>query len=164
MDQLIKRNIRLLSERFNHSIEYSSEYLLINSDLNSIKVSPNSKYGFIINYNSESGNVQIEIELEDIYDVLIELLRRKELYQLKAKTEKLICIEDWTSEEGDWIIQELKELHLRLENESFDFIEIGGNRFEGEYYKGLLILTDDLCWNKSNVIEFNTLRKNAYKS
>ena len=161
MDQLIKKNIRLLTERYNHTIEYSTKDLLINSDLNSIKISPKSKYGFIIDYNSESDVVRIEIELTDIYDVLIELLRRTKLYQLEAKTGDLIDVEIWASEEGDWVIKELRELQLRLENESLDFKEIGGNRFEGEYYKGLLILTDDLCWSKSNVIEFKTLYNNG---
>jgi len=29
---------------------------------------------------------------------------------------------------------------------------LGGNRYVAEYYNGLLIMTDDLCWAKSNVI------------
>jgi hypothetical protein len=154
MDQLIKKNIRLLTERFNHSIEYSAEDLWIKSDLNSIKISPKHKYGFVVAYNSESNIIQIEIKLADIYDILIQLLRRTQPYGLKEKTGKLLSIADWITEEGDWVVKELKVLKNNLDQENLEFKEIGGNRFKGEYFKGLLILTDDLCWGRSNVFAF----------
>lgn len=153
----IKKNIRLLCERYDHSIEYSAEDLLIKSDLNWIKISPKSKYGFVIKYNTKSTNIQIEIRSEDIYDVLIEILTRPQLYELKAKTGKLLELNDWITEEGSGIAKELKTLKATASLEKVDFKNIGGNRLEGEYFKGIIILTDDLRWDKSNVFELNSI-------
>ncbi|PPK94927.1 hypothetical protein LY01_01680 [Nonlabens xylanidelens] len=158
MEQLIKKNIRLLSERYNHSIEYGINELFITNKINTIKIHPKNKYGFDIVYNTDEGIDKICSNLEDIYDFLIELLRRTELYKLIPKNGKLLDLSDWIKEEdGDWIIKSLKVLVTKFDDIQIEYKEFGGNRYELEFYKGLLILNDDLCICKSNVIEINNV-------
>tara|TARA_B110000261_G_scaffold163871_1_gene211131 strand:+ start:445 stop:741 length:297 start_codon:yes stop_codon:yes gene_type:complete len=90
------------------------------SNFNAIIISSKSIYGFMIDCNYESENIQIIIELEDLDDVLIELSSGTAADILKKKRGKLLYLKDWIAE----VV----------------------NRF-----KGLLIMTDNLFWLKSNV-------------
>ena len=156
MNQLIKKNIRLLSEKYNHKIEYGTGELFITNKINTLKISPRSKYGFDIEYNTDKGLDTISSNLVDIYDFLIELLRRTELYELIPKRGKLLDLNDWIKEEdGNWIGKSLRTLVDKFTKGQIEYEEFGGNRYELEFYKGLLIINDDLCISKSNVIEIN---------
>jgi hypothetical protein len=158
MNHLIKKYIRLVCERYKHTIEYIGNDFLIKSDLNTFHLSFSSKNTFIIKYNITENNFEeINIEIEDIYDVLIELMCRSILYSLERRTGKLLDINEWISCEGVKILKKLKSLKVHLEKEELDFLDIGGNRIEGIYFKGLIILVDDLGWCKSNVLEFDLI-------
>ncbi|GAB1856895.1 hypothetical protein MHTCC0001_17310 [Flavobacteriaceae bacterium MHTCC 0001] len=155
MDKLIKKNIRLLVEKYNHSIEYNEDHISIYDSLNKIKVFQNQKYDFKVEYNIILNEVLVDVVKDDIYDILIELLERVELYELKEKTGFLLDINRWIKEEGGSkeIIRKLIE---DTKNNSLEYEHLGGNRIEAEYYKGLIILKDDLYWDKSNVINLKT--------
>ena len=62
----IKKNIKLISEKFNHEISYSESLLLIKSNLNFIEIFPFSKEKILVKYNIEKGIDEIEILTEDI--------------------------------------------------------------------------------------------------
>lgn len=50
----------------------------------------------------------------------------------------------------------IQELKNKLKHSEVDKFDLGGNRFEVEYYKGILILRDDLPGCKSaNVIDLD---------
>lgn len=158
MNPLIKKNIRLLSEKHHHSISYGVNEMLIANDINTIKITPERKYGFKITYNTSEGLEQISSDLDNIYDVLIDLLKRHKPYKLISKNSTLIHLENWIDEEGgNWIKKSLKDLSIRYDNGEIEYEDLGGNRFELEFYKGLLILVDDLCIKKSNVIDIKTV-------
>ena len=158
MNKSIKKNIRLLSQKFNHSIDYHIDCVFIHSSLNRVKISQEKKYGFKVQYNSFLKNISIDIEKEDVYDIILELLKRTELYELKEKTGFLLNVKKWINEEANDYGKEIIQGLIKVSKKDLiEYENLGGNRIEAEYYKGLIILNDDLCWDKSNVINLKTI-------
>ncbi len=154
MNRELKKHIKILADKFNHKVECQKDVMILKNKINHIKLWEKDKYGINISYNlNENQSDNLKVETENIYNVILELLNRKEQNEkLKMKTGILITIEEWINEEGEFAREQLEELKRDLQYQQIEFRELGGNRFEVEYYKGILILTDDLCWAKSNVI------------
>lgn len=154
MNKDLKKHIKNLADKFNHKVEYQKDVMIIKNQINHIKLWKKDKYGINISYNlDENQSDDLKVDAEYIYDAILELFNRKERSEkLKIKTGILITIEDWINEEGDFAKEKLEELKSDLQYQQIEFRELGGNRFEVEYYNGILILTDDLYWAKSNVI------------
>ena len=153
MDRTIKKNLRLISEKYNHGIAYHDNYLLISGLINKIKISQHKKYNFNVEYNIALQTISVHVEKQDIYDIVLELLRRYELYILKPRPGKLLQIKDWINNECTTNKKEIKQSILSVRNSENEYKYFGGNRLELEYYKGIFILQDDLCIEKSNIIE-----------
>ena len=150
VSQIIKKNIRLLSERFNHEIFYSESSLLIKSKLNFIEILPHSKEKILIKYNIEKGTDEVEILTECIYDLLINIFHRNELTKVNLNEGDLLSIVDLEEEFTD--IKKIEEKVFDLISENTHYYNFGGNRVLTQYYKNSLILVDDICYAKSNVI------------
>ena len=153
MNNTIKKHIRLLAEKFNHSIEYVGNGLTIQNSINFIEISPVSESKSIFTYNVDGEKVKKSIDNSIIYDLLIDCITRTSSDALSLKNSTPITIDDWVNEEGVWAIDALNKLKKEIREGTISDKVLGGNRFEVEYYQGLLILTDDLCWGRSNVIE-----------
>jgi hypothetical protein len=157
MTQLINKNhIKLLAERFDHAVAYGINKIFISNYLNKIEIESEGKEIIKLSYNNVNINSEIlEFEKKYIYDVLIKLFRRHELYKIEFNPSDLIQLNDFKTEENiaKKTIQELKN---KLKHSEVDKFDLGGNRFEVEYYKGILILRDDLPGCKSaNVIDLD---------
>lgn len=150
VSQIIKKNIRLLSEKFNHEIFYSESLLLIKSKLNFIEILPLSKEKILIKYNIEKGTDEVEILTEYIYDLLINIFHRNELTKVNLNEGDLLSIVDLEEEFTD--IKKIEEKVFDLISENTHYYNFGGNRVLIQYYKNSLILIDDICYAKSNVI------------
>ena len=154
MKKELKKHIKLLAEKFNHKVEYEKEVMVLQNVVDEIRIWEEDKYGTNVSYN-EGKDLKIELKLnsENFYNVFIEILGRKSQEEkLMIGDGILLTIEEWIKEEGDFAKDQIEGLKIDLENEQIEFRKLGGNRFEAEYFKGILILTDDLCWGKSNVI------------
>lgn len=156
MNHQVKKNIRIVAEKFCHTIEYFPDCMLISNSCNTVKLSQKNKYKFDLTYNSEKSEIAIKVAIEDIYDVLIDLLRRTHLYIPPRKPGHLLALKDWHNEESH-CQRYFDALISNLKIGPVDYRDLGGNRIEAEYYKGLILLTDDLNWSKSNVIELKTI-------
>ena len=156
MDIELKSHIRKLTEKFNYKIEYRKDILVLQNEINKIELWQTDKYGINVSYNLSSDQDEVEkITVNDVYDVIITLLSRKEQKtKLVPKPGILLTIQEWIKEEGEFAREQLEDLKRDLIiNEQIEHRDLGGNRFLAEYYDGLLILTDDLWWAKSNVIQ-----------
>ena len=154
MKKELKKHIKLLAEKFNHKVEYEKEVMVLQNVVDEIRIWEEDKYGTNVSYN-EGKDLKIELKLnsENFYNVFIEILGRKSQEEkLMIGDGILLTFEVWIKEEGDFAKDQIEGLKIDLENEQIEFRKLGGNRFEAEYFKGILILTDDLCWGKSNVI------------
>lgn len=139
----IKKNIKLISEKFNHEISYSESLLLIKSKLNFIEILPFSKEKILIKYNIEKGTDEVEILTEYIYDLLINIFHRSELTKVNLNKGDLLSIVDLEEEFTD--IKKIEEKVFDLISENTHYYNFGGNRVLTQYYKNSLILIDDIC-------------------
>ena len=154
MNKDLKKNIKLLADKFNLVLEYDKDTLLLKNEINKIRIWEKDKHGINISFNL-NGNIEeiLKLSTEDIYDILLELFKRKSSEEIiEVKTGILLTVEEWINEEGKFAKKQLEELKRDLQYELIDYRNLGGNRFEAEFFKGVLILMDDLCWAKSNVI------------
>jgi hypothetical protein len=155
LNSIIKRHIKLLAERFDHTIRYDNEKIILFNDKNTIEIEPCDKEKITILYNThESLEEVLHVENIFIYDPLIELLKRTSLYKIEFIRGDLVELKDFVNEESiaKKSIKSLKE-EWKINNE-IECMDLGGNRFEVEYYKGILILIDDLPNCKlANVID-----------
>ncbi|WP_312766628.1 hypothetical protein [Epilithonimonas sp.] len=151
--QIIRKNISIISEKFNHEIFYSESLLLIKNNLNFIEIFPFSKEKILVKYNIQNGSYEVEIFTEYIYDLLINIFHRNELNKVDLNEGDLLSIKDLEEEFIDIKKIEIKLFDLMSKNAQY--YNFGGNRVLTQYYKNTLILIDDICYAKSNVININ---------
>lgn len=151
--QKLKKNIKILSEKFNCEVSYFEDYIQIKNDENFIELKEQKKDEVLLKYNVEKGFDEFSILKIYIYDALINIFYRQSLECVNLNQGDLLNIEDLKFEFGNLngIQEKIKELKLK----NIDFYDFGGNRVLTQYYKGVVILIDDLCINKSNVINLN---------
>ena len=154
MNKEIKKHIRILAEKFNHLIEYDKDILVLKNEINDIRIFQEDKYGINVSFNLLDKYRHLKVTTDRIYDVIIELLRRgKNTQDVELNSEMILTVEDWINEEGDFAKKQLEKLKKDLKTENIKYRDLGGNRYEVEFYNGILILTDDLCFASSNIIE-----------
>ena len=154
MNKEIKKHIRILAEKFNHLIEYDKDILVLKNEINNIRIFQEDKYGINVSFNLLDKYKHLKVTTDRIYDVIIELLSRgKNTQDIELNSEMILTIEDWINEEGDFARKQLEKLKKDLKTENIKYRDLGGNRYEAEFYNGILILTDDLCFASSNIIE-----------
>ena len=154
MNKERKKHIKILAEKFNHKIEYDRDIMVLKNSFNEIRIWTEDKYGTNISFNKSNDlSEEFKLKTEDFYNVLIEILGRKHIEEkLMIGTGILLTIKEWISEEGEFANEQLEGLKIELNSKQIEYKNLGGNRFFAEYFKGVLILTDDFCWGKSNVI------------
>lgn len=151
----VKKHIKLLSELYSHSIDYNENTIILKNQLNDIRVTQINKTEIELTFIINSEEQQLTIRNNDCYDVLIKLMMRSESYlcPFGDKFMKLIEPIDFLEEEMSGATElDLKKI---IFSKSSEYVDLGGNRFEAIYYKGVLILTDDLLWSKFNVVDFD---------
>lgn len=153
ISQIIKKNIKLLSERFNHEISYYENEILIKSEKNFIEIIPQHQKRLLVKYNREDGIDELEILDFEIYDLVINIFRRKELETVTLNLSFPLNLGDLEEEFGD--LNKFEEYLMSLVESNTDYINIGGNRVLTEFYKNTLILRDDIGHAKSNVINLS---------
>lgn len=155
LNTTLKKHIKLLSELYDHSIDYNKNTIILNSRLNNIRITQINKTNIELTFNINSEKQHLIIQNNDCYDILIKLMKRNESYlcPFGDKSMKFILPIDFLEEEMNGATElDLKKLIL---SKSAEYVDLGGNRFEGLYYKGVLILTDDLLWSKFNMVDFD---------
>lgn len=158
-EQRIKKTIRLLADKFDHLMVYEKDIMLLKNQVNNIQIRQEDKYGMTISYKLGGKVNKQKLPLERIYDVMLQLLQRQDDHtQIAAKPGVLLTVEEWIKEEGAWARERLENLIRDLNSQAFAYRWLGGNRYQAEYYKGLLIITDDLGWAVSNVIELESIK------
>lgn len=157
MDHNIKKHIRLLAEKYEHVVNYQANSILLTNSYNEIELYQKDKSQFRIHYNPNLDGKALDVDLPNVYDVLIDLLRRTQAHPYKQKTGNLLTLADWFEGEQGFT----KQLSDLIKKESLtpnDCVYFGGNRFELAYYKGIFILTDDLMSQRSNIFESVNLK------
>ncbi|KQS93613.1 MULTISPECIES: hypothetical protein [Chryseobacterium] len=153
INQIIKRNIRLLSERYGYEISYFKNVVLIKNEKNFIEIFSKVKDYIEVKYNFEKGTLEIEIQDFEVYDLLIKIFRRKELEKVNLNPMDPLNLADLEEEFG--CLSKFEEKLTSLINSEVNYSDLGGNRVLTELYQDILILRDDIGASKSNVINIS---------
>lgn len=153
MDNKIKKQVRLLSEKYSHKINYDLEILNITNNFNNIKLVSIDRENIQVEYNADLQVTKLTLVNQEVFHTLIELFLRTDAYQIQSNNGFLLTLNDWFQEEGSFAKESYESLKKVLQISEIEYLNLGGNRIEAEYYKGVLILTDDVNFYKSNLIE-----------
>ena len=153
ISQSIKKNIRLLSERYEHEISYFENVIVIKNEKNFIEIFPQFKENILVKYNFEEGIIETKIQDFEIYDLLIKIFRRRELEKVNLNPSYPLNLDDLEEEFED--LKQFEDKIRLLVSSKTDYSDIGGNRVLTELYKDILILRDDIGYAKSNVINIS---------
>lgn len=153
INQIIKKNIRLLSERYHHDILYYEGVITIKNEKNIIEIFSQIKDHISITYNFEDEIEKVEIRDIEIYDLLIKIFRRKNLEKVNLSPGYPLNLADLEEEFGN--LHRFEKELIALINTKTDYSFIGGNRVLTELYKNILILRDDIGSSKSNVLNIS---------
>ncbi|KUJ53840.1 hypothetical protein [Chryseobacterium aquaticum] len=156
INQIIKKNIRLLSERYKHEISYFKNVIVIKNEKNFIEIFPQFNDNILFKYNFEKGIDELKIQDFEIYDLLIKIFRRGELEKVNLNPMHPLNLYDLEEEFGG--LNRFEEKLISLMNLKTSYFDIGGNRVLTELYKDILILRDDIGAAKSNVINISNDR------
>ncbi len=154
MDQHIKKHIQRLAEKFEHQLYFEKQVMVLRNEINEIKIWEENKYEMNIHFNENEKSIKKELlKKEHIYDLLIEVLSRKKLGDpILRQKGNLLTLKELIDVEGAFMDHEIKQIIKDRQTKDISYRNLGGNQYLVEYFKGVLILTDDLRWAKSNVI------------
>ncbi|KPH11295.1 hypothetical protein [Chryseobacterium sp. ERMR1:04] len=150
INHIIKKNIRLLSERYDHEVSYCENVILLKNSKNIIEINSIVNNDISVKYNVEEGIDEKEILEREIYDLLIKIFRRTKLEKVNLSPSYPLDLDDLEEEFGD--LGRFEEKLKSLIKSKIDYSNIGGNRVLTEFYKNILILRDDIGTAKSNVL------------
>lgn len=154
MNPSVKRHIKLLAERFEHQVQFDRNAMIISNSSNTIRIEEYKKYDLEITYNINNSTTKTErVPQEEPYDLIIKILTRYEMGEVKFRLGNPIQIQDWIEEER-YKSTRIVDLQRWILKEKSDHVILGGNRLEAEYFKGVIILMDDIVLSPCNVVDF----------
>jgi len=78
MQNIIKKNIKVLAKRFGFQIGYLKEQMIVYKEHNEIKLSFD-KYGVQASFESDKGHTDLRVSEDEICGLIIELMNRKDI-------------------------------------------------------------------------------------
>lgn len=154
-----KKHIRILADKFNHSIDFEGNSLILKNDTNLIKLTDTTKNKINIHYNVKSGEENLLVSEFDFIDVLFELLSRRDSQEpIELKEGELMNLQNYIDEVGaHYFLEKIQKIKHAITDGTYRNEILQGNRMEAEVYNKLLILTDDLRYYKTNTIDIEYL-------
>ncbi len=150
-----KKRARIFSEKLGGVIDYGkNDSLNFQIGDNSVVFTPVSKNEMNCTINLNNGSTSYQISKDYIFDIIEKLcLPHLSETLLKYKNKTILQLSDYINEEnGQKLLDELRQ--RIVDNPSLETADLGGNRIIVEYYRGILVISDDILWCATNVIDF----------
>ena len=141
-----KKRVNLVAEKCNWKVSYDWRYMVVSSGIKRMHIRQANKYTARVNAIEEDLQIEDSVLIENIIDYIHNFMTGQHSELAYKSPGELITINLWISEEGEHIIDGVKNAARKSEV----YKELGGNRFIAEYYKEAVIILDDLLWYKSN--------------
>ena len=156
MNSDLKRNLRILSDHFDWRLSFQGNDLHLERGDLVIQLKEKRPSHIDLSYMNSAGEHFLNIPGADVYDIILQLFHATTEGVLERRTAKVLEVADWLNEEGDFFLDKLKQLVL---DSPQGYHHLGGNRILAEYLNGILILTDDLNYFKSNVLSVQNMKE-----
>jgi hypothetical protein len=154
--QRFKKRVRLLAEQQNSSVEYGhNDSLLVHANSGSATFTPKSYELMTCSIDLGNGPRTFPLPKEYVFDI-VDRLGTSHLASTLLDYPKppILTLQDYINDEHG--LPFLKALQQELEdNPALVHKELGGNRILAEYFRGVLVLRDDLVMAATNVAEFS---------
>ena len=153
--QSFKKRVRLLVEKIGGELAYGNDGgLAVRHGSNSASFAPVSVDEMHATINVAGDSVSYQISKNYVFDIVDRLGSTHLASSLLAYEQKpILKLDDYIREEHGELFLEC--LRKQLANDpSIAHAELGGNRILVEYYSGVLIISDDLLWSATNVVDF----------
>jgi hypothetical protein len=149
-----KKRIRLLGEKQGFSIEYlPQDSLRLSTGEATIEFKSKSRTEmdcFVTTSAKDSFHFVADKVL--VFDIILRFTTPHHQETLRSyKTGQPLIIADYIAEENGE--NEVMKLQQHISTNPQMAITLGGNRIEVEYYRGVVIITDDLMTVPANVVE-----------
>lgn len=150
----VKKNIRLLAEKYDYAITYEQEVVVLERDDISIRLTTIDKYSSNVKYTNKDTAGEINITPQFVFHAILMLFDYENNYSLlNWKFNELLTLEHYYREEN-FSEKEISAWIYRLKETNTDYEMFPGNHIGIEYYKGILILTDNIYFYSWNVVEW----------
>ena len=139
MEHRTKKNIRILTERFGHQIDYVGDQLVLRNSFGEIKLSSPDKYETIVSFDTHEGTNELKVQENEICGLIIELMNRQNI-EGHWRNPGILRETEFAIAERQELTKCLDDIKAKMEKEQLDQFEYGGNMYNIEYYKGLVII------------------------
>ena len=152
--QRFKTRLRLFTEKHGGSLTYENDgSLVVTLAAGRVHFQPLSRNEMQCDISLDGDGFSISAPKTHCFDIVDRLAAPHLAPKLKQYApDILIELSEYVRDEqaGDRI----DDLKRKVASDpSVVFAELGGNRWLAEYYHGYLILTDDLCYGATNIVE-----------
>ena len=153
--QAFKTRIQLLAEKLGGSLGFEHDGSLVVTLANGrIHFRPSSRDQMQCDITLDGDDFSITAPKSHCFDIIYRFATPHLAQKLRQYTPNLLIelSEYINDEQADGRIADLKR--AIADDPSLTSMELGGNRLVAEYNNGYLILTDDLCYGATNVVNF----------
>ena len=152
--QRFKTRLRLFTEKHGGSLTYENDgSLVVTLAAGRVHFQPLSRNEMQCDISLDGDGFSISAPKTHCFDIVDRLAVPHLAAKLKQYApELLIELSEYINDEQAG--ERIAELKRKIASDpSVVFAELGGNRWVAEYYHGYLILTDDLCYDATNIVE-----------
>jgi hypothetical protein len=153
--QSFKKRVRLLTEKIGGELSYGNDGgLTVRHGSNSASFVPVSHDEMRATIDVDDDSASYRISKNYVFDIVDRLGTTHLVSSLLAYEQKpILQLEDYIREErGKPFLDRLREQLGK--DSSIAHAELGGNRILVKYYLGVLIISDDILWSATNVVDF----------
>jgi hypothetical protein len=154
--QRFKKRLRLLAEKLGGTLAYDQDgSLRLRFNTGSARFSSLSYDAMHCEIELGDAAFPIRAPKEFVFDIADRLAAPHLAPKLRSYTRgSLLTLQDYIDDEhGGPCIESLRK--RLVDDPSLVQANLGGNRIFAEYYRGVLILCDDLCRDATNVVDFS---------
>lgn len=149
---VIKKHVRLLAEKFLYSTDYVAEVIVLHKEPVTIKINISGSNQLEI-WHTINSNISkhVIIESEACYDYIVKAFLSPDKAGIVSNAGDIISMEIWTDTE-QISLKEISQTIAEIRAQGLERYLFRGNRILAEYYKGIILVRDDLGYYKTNVL------------
>lgn len=150
-----KTELAVLGQKFGYRLTYIAQKRHFTNGVNQIWIEPlKNKHLLKCSSKTDSNLNECLLNADELIDAFYNVLQHPTFSKIQINSGPLITLHDYIETEKKEAQKSLVNLKKVLQTEAPNEYRLKGNRIEALYYRGFLILKDDLSYLKTNMISF----------
>ncbi|WDF65705.1 hypothetical protein [Flavobacterium sp. KACC 22763] len=166
MAETIIENLKILSEKFKHNFDVFSNSVIFVNEVNKIRIEKEDDASCKVTYNLHFNEKTLLVSEEALYHFCLDLFNRQnDNIEVLLSVCKPIEINEWFKIEEAESLHIITSIQKELEyNCKLKYLFLESDRFETNYFNGLLIIEDKQKEYLSNIFNFRNSLARKVKS